>query len=890
MQRPENAIVHLNLPGWILSTVSTSVLLVVLTLADSAMASTGGATRPAVSSVAGTGGATLNAESDRTGGAAGASAGGNYGKAGEIGCWSKSSSFGSGTSEFLSKTQWALLLLLLIVICRKGLKGIATALAGRFETAEGIEFQAKGVQIKLEGPVAAPGQVNVSLFASALDIEPAASTASGVALGWIEEHLTVEVSWRRASQWANDEREKNAREPLKKKRDEALKTLADLLKEEKPANDESFELQLVEHILRYATALERYRYVDEEQLKALLENEHVQAVVKSIRTKGNSPDGPRIHYLYHAVGITYALERRWTESEVALSWMIEPRVKYLPAARMLLCSRYHGFIRKLLAEGAQEEKPNPEEFASDFLQTCNHLKDETDRKLRQGANADDAFYAREFFSAAGTTLSMIAEILPSRREELLKSAEDFLRRCTEKMADGGPSADDFNNYADLLRQRERWDEGLAAMKLARQEIEKEGVEWPPDFAETNALIFAGGKRLLESLLAIDEYDKKQALGAWGRKDYSGFVKYLENQVIRAKLVFRFMRGGGEGEAGDGTASPTIPVSDIYTVIRILNCARDLLDHRKQSLPDKTRCHLLEQSLNDALGDAYLQTLWMVDEAQEAFDRSQRVGGQLQSKEWPEARWRRRVALASGRLRLAQLQRQNFNLGIATKQRKMAADLLATDPDMHRDLPLDAVGDRRLHSRILLYLDLLEASQDLASECFHQDGLENAQNLLDGPIEKLLATVGAVGADQTALSVLGAEFGKVVVPRWRFAERRKFYLQARLTAARSKQPLTEKIVADVEQKYVLARGGDGLWTQRVDLACGQFLLGAALAGEGNVESWYERALAKFEQVMASTDPTYRREAMHAYAAAVNQRPAVRRRRREQEKGGKPSASE
>jgi len=137
MQRPENAIVHLNLPGWILSTVSTSVLLVVLTLADSAMASTGGATRPAVSSVAGTGGATLNAESDRTGGAAGASAGGNYGKAGEIGCWSKSSSFGSGTSEFLSKTQWALLLLLLIVICRKGLKGIATALAGRFETAEG---------------------------------------------------------------------------------------------------------------------------------------------------------------------------------------------------------------------------------------------------------------------------------------------------------------------------------------------------------------------------------------------------------------------------------------------------------------------------------------------------------------------------------------------------------------------------------------------------------------------------------------------------------------------------------------------------------------------------------------------------------------------------------
>jgi hypothetical protein len=143
---------------------------------------------------------------------------------------------------------------------------------------------------------------------------------------------------------------------------------------------------------------------------------------------------------------------------------------------------------------------------------------------------------------------------------------------------------------------------------------------------------------------------------------------------------------------------------------------------------------------------------------------------------------------------------------------MAADLLATDPDMHRDLPLDAVGDRRLHSRILLYLDLLEASQDLASECFHQDGLENAQNLLDGPIEKLLATVGAVGADQTALSVLGAEFGKVVVPRWRFAERRKFYLQARLTAARSKQPLTEKIVADVEQKYVLARGGS-CWGQR-----------------------------------------------------------------------------
>jgi hypothetical protein len=734
---------------------------------------------------------------------------------------------------FLNETKWALILVAVLFAFRKELRRLLEALGSRFESSDiDIHLEGKNLGIKLEGPAAErPGTVTVSLLKSALSLEIDGESERATDFDRIVEPDEFLVSQEATKAWADSPAAQATIADLKIKR-------AELEKQANGSNAPALEAALYDYIRH----LEQSRFLDASALLTIMGSS--PRVSTLIAAQCKQPGG---RVLACAMGIAYAVKRDWQKGLDAVRPLIEPKIEHRSAFATYLCCNANLFMKNVAEQGSlQSSRAAVQAFLEHAWQTYEQqFKPGEPNGFGTKDPELESFYAREFDCFFGSVLSTLAEFgLVAGRSAWLDRADSFLLRCTTE-----PSAlaRDFNNYADLMRQREKYEEAVGYMEKARAAM----PDWDPDYAETQALILERLGRRLESLLAIRAYSSNSA---FLRGDVY-LASYIKNQLTYAKLVFRYMR-----KAPTGIADRTVDVNDMGTVVAILEDAADTLALGKDSLTKEDFARL-DVLIAEARGEAYLQTLWGVDEAADCFAKLTLC----KYDEPEESPWRRTIALARGRIRLARLEWQNLNQGRAKRQRRLAVTLLENCETMPAPVPLARGDEGKRRTRAFLCLDLLEANLDLADAWLMEENSDAAGELAQGTIASLLQKLGLVSDDtQTALALDTAD--KVRLEKGlHTADRRWRYLQGRVAAAIA--PIDAAVVTRVQKHFVAARTGEPAWTEKVDLALGQFLQQAALSGEGEIVAWHELALRTFETVMQSADKERRREAARAYGDAV-----------------------
>ncbi len=737
---------------------------------------------------------------------------------------------GQGLSGLLKDAKWVLLILIVLFVARLELTALLGALASRVKSSRmEVSFQgAGGFQVKFDSPSDTPGQVTISSAGSALDLDDTARL-DPAALSNIAEHITFAYTSEAAVSWARRDPEKAA--AATEARDRARKCLDDALND---ANARGIPVALV----GYATALEEARFLAAESLAELYDRD------QRLSSAAASLKGTDRNVVLCALGVARALRSEWLLAENVLEPLVTPDPPYLPAAGTYLCSRYNRLVMEVFGQQPAAAQPMT---ATEFLNALSVLTD----RLRRAAGAGPwqgpqaGYQQRELYCCLGIVLSSAAEVAPAdERTKWLTLAEQTLKRCTLDVLGEPPMPRDFNNYADLLRQLGQPERALAAIEQAR----RCPTQWDPAYAETYALILHQLKRRIESLLAIQEYDEQRAIAS----NPSDLKQYLLNQLLHAQLLFRHMQADG--------------VNDMHRIIEILERARHVLQENAARLspPDVLE---LNRSLDEALGDAYLQTVWDVRLAEEAFGRVATYGGT------PESTWRHTLSLARGHLRLAKLNRQNYDSNSATEERRRAERLLDDHTKMVDVVPIASPASKQAHDRLLLHFDRMDALHELAYEALQQGDVAVAQPLPAAIDELFRALQGALIREPPGFT----HEHEQLVGRLRHAECRQNCLKGRLVAAHASS-WTPALVAEVQARFAEARHGHAPWNEHMDLQLGQILMDAALRGEGDLARWHELAMAAFERVMLSDDRAHRQDAMRAYAEALQQRGAILDRQR------------
>ena len=755
---------------------------------------------------------------------------------------------------FIKDTAWAFVLVGVLIAFGDPLGALLVTVGSRLGTSN-VTFEVKNVTVKLEAPVDPPGHVDVSLLSSALELDldsPLGSASEADPIGEIRDYLTVTLGNNERDEWA-----RTAGAAAVEQMRLARSAFANVLEDAKSTSAEKGA-----SLRAFAAALAACRFVEADWLTRADERRSLEALLEAC------PHDADHVLVYHSLGKAHADGGAWEAGERALEWLIVPTpARRLEAAATFISCRYNAFVQRSLDADTGTIPPDElEPFAEGLWNLCERLDAEMRTALSGNRIDNPSLEERRLNSNIGGVLSTMANAMPKgQRAHWLSKAEPFLKRCTETIGNAPPSPNDFNNYADLLRQLGRYREAFAALATTRAMC----PDWDPCYADTEARTLYDAGRLLDSLLALEEYDETKALAsAWPA---TNLAQVIDNQIFRAKLVYHCARKQR--------------LSDVDSVIDILEGVdravyrnRKLLESARcgdQTEPPRNQFERLDRLLADALGDAYLQAWGRVDDAERLYDRAQGYLGVA-----PESRWNWQVKLAQGNLRQAQLDRQSLDSGQARQRRDRAAKWLASSASIYSDVPLKGtdIGDLRLRSRLKVFLALLEANQRLASESLRQEDVKAAKDLSDGVLSTLLTTMRTARSDARSARILQSA---ALLDRIDEAEARQLYVQGRVLAADPACQMTDALAQTLHSKLAsaLALSKNVRWRERVALTLGSLLMRAALEGEGDLVGWQERALHFFEMALGSTEPGNRAEALRAYADAVQNRRAVVNRARE-----------
>ena len=567
--------------------------------------------------------------------------------------------------------------------------------------------------------------------------------------------------------------------------------------------------------------------------------------------------------ILHATGVAYAQSDNWALANRLLdkiAWKQE-LPHFLAAGDTWLACAYRNYIRDLLQKDPERKLDS---FQQDLLANCQKL-------LEQGQQIADAldssavvnsippssvnkgYSKREIQKVIGLIASIAAHYSdsPETKSSYCERALKAFGRCKETIDGDPPSPLDHNNLADLYREMGKCAEAHAELDQAL----KDNAQPDATFCNTRAMIFWKEQKPLDALLALRQYRETHAREASAQN----VDQYVENQILAAKLAISITSGSSAARLAEAAD--------------LLEVARRFCEDQWPNRNDAGIRRKLRAEIDELLGFAYVALQGSEMRAFEAFDRLR------DDDTTAEIRWRRQLGLAKALTRLAQVERRKFSSDDAIKHREQAARILADSNGVFRTFGLEAsVPLARQIRHLRVHCETAVALQDLAQETFHGGAGQAAQKMIDQEATILLGLEQTLDSNEKLQRSLGVELMDIR-SQIRFNAARRYFLLG-LILLQSDPGFTDTVLlVKVEALFVKARAVDEDFNCRIDLALGEMLLAAALAGKDNVESLYRRALASFELAATRNAPALRGDTIRALADAYARRNIVLRKAKE-----------
>jgi tetratricopeptide (TPR) repeat protein len=619
-------------------------------------------------------------------------------------------------------------------------------------------------------------------------------------------------------------------------------------------------------LVAFCKKLEKTCFLEKHDLMVLLdEHQFVRDGIDRIQPGNGGAEalGSEDLLILHCVGVVYAHKEKWTRARTLLDKIVwknkEPY--YLPAGDAWLSCVYHEHIMSLENQ-SELDFDSPKFFAvvDEFIDRGQRILEamkKVDWKTFPHISSPPGYYKRELLKAIGNIASILGEYskLADQKSKYYDLAEKNLEACTKVIDGDPPSALDHNNLADLYWQRGKYIEAHQELKKALDSSK----DPDPTFYSTRAMIFWKERQPWKGMLALDCYGEAEARQAAAHGVHQDVYQYFENQIFWAKLA--------------DAVDPMNRDPYLMMVTRKLENARRFLNEPNiKSAFDSDGASKLQVKIDDLLGFAYLQLPGHEIRATEVYDRLSEAGA-MNPKE--ELGWRRRINHAKVLTRLARSQRRTFSSQIAAQSRHHAMTTLADSEKALQSFGLDdglPVVKRSKH--FLLHLDTVITMQDLAEENFCGSELQVAKELLEKETTILTSLRATLNTDADLVQSLGDKLD-AVRSKVRLCEAQRCFLHGRIQLGLDPSFSSSDLISKIEGDLNAARGVDPTLDCGIDLVLGEALLGAALAGKGDVSSLYERAVTSFELAMTRDSPELRAESIKALADAYARRNTVMR---------------
>jgi len=599
--------------------------------------------------------------------------------------------------------------------------------------------------------------------------------------------------------------------------------------------------------------LEKTRFLEAALFSDLLgQHKFLREGIEQIQFKALAPTEYSFLIL-HCAGEAYAQKSDWAKGKSVLeriTWKSSTPY-YLPAGSTWLVCSYHDHILQSQKSNFQLDLDTPE-----FLTGVNALIEKGEHIYASMKNdpwtsfpssrENVGYFKRELLKVIGNIASSLGEYTKtfSHQFDYFSHAGPALIACTSTIDGELPSSLDHNNLADFYRQTGNYTK-------AHEEIDsaiRESHEPDPAFFHTRAMIFWQQREPLKALGALEQFGEAEAHQANGQD----VEQYVENQLLAARL-----------------AVAVDPVNNA----RYLALAAGILERvdrfvQDPRIPiDKETANRLQVDIEELLGFAYLQLPGRDSDAIEAFDRLDALGGPKAPDEFV---WRRRLGRAKALTHLARSQRRNFSSQVAAEQRKRAYTALVASAAMVKPFALEiGVPVARRHRHFRIRLDTVIAVQALAEESFLEVELKTASDLLIQEGDILISLRTAIDSDSVLQQSFGEDLG-TIHSQIRLHEARRCFLLGRILMRSDPSFGDVGLIEKVEDNFKAARGINQDLECRIDLEFGEMLLAAALAGKGDADSLYRRAVASLELATTRDAPALRATTIRALADAYARR--------------------
>ena len=737
--------------------------------------------------------------------------------------------------DFLKEgVTWVLALLVLAFVFRKPLSGVVAKIPDLVGS-RGLTVDVGTFKVTLsERPVDTAPDVTTSFSRSPFELSKETLAPGWATLGDIAPQIRFQVS-DYVGRYRKDHGFQEPAERMEKARTALDKACVERAGVRKALED-------------FASALEESRFLEADSLVDRISEEPLATQVKNIQDPTDFTANGKDFLILHCLGIAHAQRSKW---KVALEFFDRVVKKtgsasYLPASDGWLSASYNYLIES-----------TPHVDLPKFLADVQALLERSQQALDaigtdQGAwrqkfpstQASVDYYRRELSKSIGTIYSILADYSEKQREPFLERARVALAKCTEASVLDPPSPLDLNNLADLYRQWGNFPE-------AHRQMDEAIRNSPPDptFHNTRAMIYRDQGEPLRGMLSLEEYGEKEARDADAHDLYQDVEQYVDNLILEAKLAAAI-------EGGRALA------------INVLERARKFL----VGLPAKTLQSIatdrLRAEILELLGVAYLQTPGNENRAAETF-----LGLYALPSTDPEVALRRRLDLVNAFIQLAKSQRRTFSSQAAGHWKaanERAAGSAAAAKAL--DLGSGALTARTRHLR--LCLDTLVTNHALAEEGFWEEMFKPAQSIVTDAVDDLLRSLRDALKDQDLRNALGSECGKIE-SQLDIQEAQRNFLWGRILIHSDPGFESPALLRDVETSFSAARNNDPELNCLIDLEFGETLLAMALAGKGDVESLYDRAVASLQIATTRNAPALRNETMKALREAYARRGEVMR---------------
>jgi tetratricopeptide (TPR) repeat protein len=535
---------------------------------------------------------------------------------------------------------------------------------------------------------------------------------------------------------------------------------------------------------------------------------------------------------------------------------------YLPASDIWLISEYHCQLLEQWPNGPDLCLDSP-----DFVKAVNAILDKGYQLLSEMRPEEWnsfatlasplGYYKRLLLRAIGSLAGVLGDYSdnPNDKDRYYGKAEVARQECAKIIGNDNPSPLDHNNLADLYQQRNQCKE--AHEEINRAIAEQQSFK-DPMFYNTRAMIYWRENKYLEGMFALEEY--RDADAKTPSTSATDVVQFVDNQILAAKLAV----------ASDPTCSApywALATTKLENVRRFINVPE--IRQKIETNKNVAKC-LIE--IDDLLGYAYMQQPGWEVSALEVFDRLESVGALAAPGGMG---WQRRLKSAKNLARLARLQRRSCSSKMAAKYREQASNELTDSEVAIKQLPLD--NGLKVSQRIrnlTVRLDTVTTMIDVAEETFSEGAFKEAQLLLEKMDPILLSLRSSLESDLALQHSLGDQLN-TIRSQILLSEAQRSFLHGRILIGLDPSFGGADLIPKAEDSLNAARGVNPNLDCGIDLVLGQMMLTVALAGKGDAQFWYRRAVTFLELAVTRDAPSFRAEAIKALADAYAKRSVVLR---------------